>query len=201
MDSNSESSQSTAQADNRNVLGQSSNLAQGGSSITNIDSRADNRASYQTDASTQIDSRSSYQADNRSSYQADNSTTTTTNYALDGDVANRAIGSASDNLAASLGFGTSALNLGGKSISAASDNLTASLGFGTGALTKAFSFAGDALNSLTKGQDRALDSVADSNSMVKDAYADAKGRGAMTDNITIGALALAALVAFAAIKK
>lgn len=149
MDSESSSAQSTSQADNRNVLGQGATQAQGGSSVFQSDNRADNRSSTQIDNSI--------------------------SYALDGDVANRAIDSASS-------------------------GLTASLGFGTGALTKAFEFAGNSLKSLADGQDRALDSVADSNSMVKDAYADAKGRGAMTDNITIAALALAGLVAFAAVK-
>lgn len=87
-----------------------------------------------------------------------------------------------------------------RAIDSSTKNLDMSLNFGTGAMTKTIGFAGDALKSIVTGQDRALDAVADSNSMVKDAYADAKGRGAMTDQITIAAIALAGLVAFAAVK-
>lgn len=87
-----------------------------------------------------------------------------------------------------------------RAIDSSIKNLDMSLNFGTGAMTKTIGFAGDALKSIVTGQDRALDAVADSNSMVKDAYADAKGRGAMTDQITIAALALAGLVAFTAVR-
>lgn len=137
MDSESSSSQSTSQADNRNVLGEAAILAQSGSSVTQIDNRV--------------------------------------NYALDGDVANAAIKGSTENL--------------GKSLT-----------FASGAMTKSYDFAGVALAAVQQSGNRALDSLAQSNSMVKDAYADAKGRGALTDQITIGALALAGLMAFAAIK-
>lgn len=117
------------------------------------------------------------QADNRQNYQTDNSTSIS--YALDGDVANTAM--------------TTTAN-------AAVRNLDASLTFGTGALDRAFSFGGSALADVMTGEKRALDMVANSNSMVKDAYADAKGRGAMTDKITMGALAMAGIVALMALK-
>jgi hypothetical protein len=151
MDSQSSSAQTTAQSDNRNVLGQGALQAQGGSTVV----QADNRANYQTDNST--------------------SNSTTISYALDGDVANRAIRSASDNLGASLDFAS-------------------------GAMTKSYGFSGQALAAVIQGENRALDSVAQSNDLVKNAYADAKGRGALTDKITIGAIAMAGLVAFAALK-
>jgi hypothetical protein len=169
MDSQSSSAQTTAQSDNRNVLGQGALQAQGGSTVV----QADNRANYQTDNST--------------------SNSTTISYALDGEVANRAIRSASDNLGASLDF--------------ASGNMTKGYGFGgqaldfaSGAMTKSYGFSGQALAAVIQGENRALDSVAQSNDLVKNAYADAKGRGALTDKITIGAIAMAGLVAFAALK-
>jgi len=48
---------------------------------------------------------------------------------------------------------------------------------------------------------RALDTFTATNELVKDAYADAKGRGALTDKILMGAIAAMAVVAFMAVKK
>jgi hypothetical protein len=203
MDSQSSSAQTTAQSDNRNVLGQGALQAQGGSTVV----QADNRANYQTD------NRANYQTDNRANYQTDNSTSnsTTISYALDGEVANRAILSASDNLGASLDFAsgnmTKGYGFGGQALDFASRNMTKGYGFGgqaldfaSGAMTKSYGFSGQALAAVIQGENRALDSVAQSNDLVKNAYADAKGRGALTDKITIGAIAMAGLVAFAALK-
>ena len=47
----------------------------------------------------------------------------------------------------------------------------------------------------------ALDFVQASQNQVADAYAEAKGRGVLTDWILIGAIAMAGLVAFQAVKK
>lgn len=58
----------------------------------------------------------------------------------------------------------------------------------------AFSFA-------QKSQSVALDSLNVQANLIKDAYADAKGRGALTDKILIGAIAVSGLVAVMAIKK
>ena len=123
--SSSTTQASTSQQDNRNVLGNGSMLAQGGSSV---------------------------------------SVTT-----LDGDVAKAAIASGTKNLDLSLNF---AQAFGGKS----------------------FDFAKSSMG-------QALDSLKDQSSLVKDAYADAKGRGALTDKILIGAIAMSGLVAIAALRK
>lgn len=69
-----------------------------------------------------------------------------------------------------------------------------SFDFGTTALTKSLTFA------ATSNQ-QALDTLKETSSLVKDAYADAKGRGAMTDKILIGAVAMAGLVAIMALRK
>ena len=77
---------------------------------------------------------------------------------------------------------------------AAIENLKQSLSFGSTALNKAFGFGVDT-------QKTALDSLNTQANLVKDAYADAKGRGALTDKILIGAIAMAGIVAFAAVRK
>lgn len=94
-------------------------------------------------------------------------------HTLDAEVANRAISATSD-----------------ISIKA----LDASLDFSDTAQGKAYKFA-------KESQGTALDSLKTTTSLVKDAYADAKGRGALTDKILIGALVMAGLVAIAAVQK
>ncbi|WP_341904014.1 hypothetical protein [Polaromonas sp. YR568] len=80
-----------------------------------------------------------------------------------------------------------------KTTDAAVKNLNASLTFGADALTKAFTFGVDS-------QAAALASLDSQANLVKDAYADAKGRGALTDKILIGAIAMAGIVAFTAVR-
>lgn len=65
-----------------------------------------------------------------------------------------------------------------------------------------------ALNVLNKGftaqstqASNALKALDSTTSLVKNAYEDAKGRGQYTDLITMGAIAMAGLVAFNAVKK
>lgn len=85
-----------------------------------------------------------------------------------------------------------------------------------GAIKNAFDFAGavsaggfdlqkttlaKSLDFASSSQRQALDSLNTTSNLVKDAYADAKGRGAMTDQILLGSVAMAGLVAFAALKK
>ncbi|MGC1173122.1 hypothetical protein [Polaromonas sp.] len=78
-------------------------------------------------------------------------------------------------------------------ISNAGTNLEAALGFAKEFTGKAFGFS-------TDSQKTALDSLDTQANLVKDAYADAKGRGALTDKILIGAIAMAGIVAFAAVR-
>ena len=102
---------------------------------------------------------------------AENSTVNVTT--LDAQVANHAISATSD-----------------VSIKA----LDASLDFSDAAQGKAYKFAAESQNT-------ALDSLLTTSSLVKDAYADAKGRGALTDKILIGTVVMIGLVALAAVKK
>lgn len=50
-------------------------------------------------------------------------------------------------------------------------------------------------------QSQVLDSLSSQTDLVKDAYSEAKGRGALTDKILIGAIAMSGLVAIAALRK
>lgn len=74
-----------------------------------------------------------------------------------------------------------------------------------GAIKNAFDFAGQtagqSFSFATESNRQALDSLNVTSNLVKDAYADAKGRGALTDKILIGAIAVSGLVALFAIRK
>lgn len=63
-----------------------------------------------------------------------------------------------------------------------------------GAIENAFKFAASA-------QAAAVGTIQETSKLVSDAYAEAKGRGTMTDYILIGSLAVAGLVAVTALRK
>jgi len=60
---------------------------------------------------------------------------------------------------------------------------------------------GRSFDFAVQANSQALDSLNTTSNLVKDAYADAKGRGAMTDKILIGSVVMAGLVAIAALRK
>jgi len=135
---------------------------------------------------------------------------------LDGDVANRAISAvneasfnALDFGAAALNFGsntvTKALNFGGDALAFADASAQRSQQMAYNTVQDALATSSDAFNkALSFGAGatgRALDSLASTENLVKDAYADAKGRGALTDYIILGAIAVMGVVAFMAVKK
>lgn len=81
-----------------------------------------------------------------------------------------------------------------------------------GAINRAFDFGDSALSQTGDIVKRALQfgldsqsassaAMAKSTSVLADAYNDAKGRGALTDYILIGAIAMAGIVAYSAVKK
>lgn len=76
-----------------------------------------------------------------------------------------------------------------------------SLDFANSNVGKAFNFGGRALDYATEAQAKAAKSMEAQGSLIAAAYSDAKGRGALTDKILIGAVAMAGLVALFAIKK
>ena len=85
--------------------------------------------------------------------------------------------------------------LGEGSISAENSTVTV---LDNGAIAGAFDFSkAIAEGALAFG----LKSQSDSAKTMADAYNDAKGRGALTDYILIGAIAMAGIVAFSAVKR
>ncbi|MES2482970.1 MAG: hypothetical protein V4609_13305 [Pseudomonadota bacterium] len=79
-------------------------------------------------------------------------------------------------------------------ITASTDDLKAALNYSDHVTGRAFDFAAGAQNT-------ALDSLNREAALINTAYADAKGRGALTDKILIGSLVMAGLVALAALRK
>ncbi|AVS74490.1 hypothetical protein C8240_11135 [Paracidovorax cattleyae] len=144
---------------------------------------------------------------------------------------NGALDFANDSLAGALGFGEHAMRMASDAnadaLAFADSNATRNsqmaynvvgdaLGSSDAAMSRALTFGANALdaavgsseNALSRAlsfgntaMDRAYGTLADSQNLVKDAYADAKGRGALTDKMIMGAIAAMAVVAFAAIKK
>jgi hypothetical protein len=118
------------------------------------------------------------------------------------DFGGQALDTANESMLAALGFGGKALDA---ALDASADalafadanstrNTLASYNFASDALGGSFSFGTNALNKAFQAADGAT-------ALVKDAYADAKGRGALTDKILMGAIAAMAVVALMAVKK
>lgn len=125
--------------------------------------------------------------------------------------------------AAALSFGSDALGFGSEALKSNNATTSKALDFGADALagswdfgkaamrnasdtmSDAFGFAQTAMQRATtfadSGADRAADLLVRNSNLVKDAYADAKGRGAMTDKIMIAAVVVAGLVGLAAVWK
>lgn len=174
--SDSRTSQSTYQQDNRRVIGQGGASAEGGSTVTinALDGEALN-------AMLDFGGKQSKQVF---------------------DFGGRALDMTSETVLAALGFGgdamKAAMNANSDALAFADANsarqTAASYNFATDALGEAFGFGGNALNKAFSTMDNAT-------SLVKDAYADAKGRGALTDKILMGAIAAMAVVALMAVKK
>lgn len=112
--------------------------------------------------------------------------------------------------------GNQAFALAGKAVSEAgagqarvldfgADALSGALGFGDAQNARVLDFGADALAAAfqygAEANTQAQDAIGQTASLVKNAYEDAKGRGAMTDYILIGAILVMGLVAWGAIKK
>jgi hypothetical protein len=98
-----------------------------------------------------------------------------------------------------------ALDFGDSALSKSMQTTANALSFATNANDSAMDVVGSStrrvLDFATTANAQALDSLSATASFVKDSYADAKGRGAMTDKILIGSVVMAGLVALAAIRK
>lgn len=143
------------------------------------------------------------QTDNRKvlgqgSLNAENSTINQTSYSLDNGAIATSFDSQNKTVEGAFDFGSKVLDNSATTVKDAlaygADSQDSAYSFSSGAVSKAFSFAEDA-------NSRALDSLNTTANLVKDSYADAKGRGALTDQILIGAIAMAGLVAYTAVRK
>lgn len=158
----------------------------------------------------------SWQQDNRRvigehGVSAENSTVTI--QALDGEALNNSLLFANNAVERAFDFGgesvAGALGFGGKALAAALDASSDALAFAdqnsARQTTAAYNFSTDALGGALSFGSSALNKAANafevSTGLVKDAYADAKGRGALTDKILIGAIVSMAVVAYASVKK
>lgn len=110
-----------------------------------------------------------------------------------------------DALSGALQFGelamTNVTNIADSSIEASAANARASAKTAQSAIDTASDTFGSALQFGAGTIAKAFDQVSETGAFVKDAYADAKGRGALTDKILIGALIAMAVVAIYAGRK
>lgn len=174
--SRSSTTQNVWQQDNRRVIGQGGVSAEGGSQVTinALDGEVINRM---------------FDFEGKQSGQVF-------------DFGGRALDLTADMVNEALGFGGDAMRI-------AADSQQDALAFAEStnrvAQQNSYNFAGDALGGAlgfgTAAMKKAFNAADQTAAMVKDAYADAKGRGALTDKILIGAVLAMAVVAFAAVKK
>lgn len=172
--SSSNTRQDVYQVDNRRVIGQGGVSAEGGSNVTITTNTLDANAI------------------NRAFGFGDSALTLVGGTVADalgfGEYAMRAVADAN---ADALAFAdANATRNSQMAYNALGDALASS----DAALSQAFRFGGNALGA-------AFDTLDSTQNLVKDAYADAKGRGALTDKMIMGAIAAMAVVAFAAIQK
>ena len=107
-----------------------------------------------------------------------------------------------DSLSGALGFGDAQ---NARVLDFGADSLSGALGFGDAQNARVLDFGADALSAAfafgKTANTQAQDAMSATANLVKDAYADAKGRGALTDKMIMVAIAAMALVAFMAVKK
>ncbi len=214
--SDSETSTETNQYDQRTVLGEGSNNAQGGSTLTNY------TTTNVVDAGTVA---ASFDFANSAGGAAFDTVTRTVGGAL--DFANDALVTSVDAISTAntgaLNLATDSLALGQYTIGANVGVINSAFDFASDAadradsssrasMTKAFDFGGDALGSVADAFRNALGFAANNaadaqggmqftQQLTADAYNDAKGRGAWTDKIILGAVVAMAVVAYMAVRK
>lgn len=172
----SSNSQATNQTDNRRVIGQGGVSAEGGSNVT--------IQALDADVINQMFGFAGQQSKQVFDFGA------------------QALDFSNETVANAFGFGKDALRAVGDVTSDAlafadsnsTRNTLASYNFASDALGGSFAFGSNALN-------KAFNAAEGATALVKDAYADAKGRGALTDKILMGAIAAMAVVALMAVKK
>lgn len=165
------------------------------------------------------------QSDNRrvvgeNGISAENSAVSVVNNSLDANVVAAALQAMGTNSTAGFQFGSEVLSntlgFGGDALNAALDASSDALAFADSNSSRnsalAYNFFGDALNTSENAigrafsvgaaaLDKSFSNLGETQQLVADAYADAKGRGALTDKILMGAIAAMAVVAFVAVGK
>jgi hypothetical protein len=213
-DSNSSSSNTTNYVDSRKVLGQGANFADNGASLTvnntTTDAGALRLAGGVLDAGI-----NSINVNNAKAFN------------FGSDALSGGLDFAKDSNTKAFNFGSEAIAANTGLVSGiykfADKQTSKDLSFGTDLFSGALSFAqnantqahNDQQNSLATAENAmgaalkygasqtagALDSLNTSADLVKNAYADAKGRGAMTDYLLMAAIGVAGLVAWSALRK
>ena len=171
-DSNSQTDQSTSYTDNREVLGEGANHAENGSTINNFE--LDNGAI--SDA-FRFAGHTVTQAFNFGDHALDS------NVAVTNDALHFADNTVNDALAANAAAMRIAANSQAEALSFADSAQKTSARAQTAALDTAADSMAGALAYSGRQTAVALDSLTGSANLVKDAYADAKGRGALTDKL------------------
>jgi hypothetical protein len=215
-DSNSESSQATNYSDSRMVLGQDAINAQSGATVNS--STTTNTTNYALDGGA-ISGALNLGSDALafgSDALASNNKTSGNAFDLVGGVLNEALGFGTKTVNSSFDFANSALadslaneryaqqqaaQQASDAIAFAQASSAQSAAAQKQALDAATGSMADALAYGGKQTAIALDSLNGSAELVKNAYADAKGRGAMTDYLLMAAIGVAGLVAYSALRK
>jgi len=180
-DSNSTTQQTTKQTDNRRVIGQNGISNEGGSVAVTSNT-------YSTTLDGEVIN-SALKSVNQATTSSANATMSAITSSLGfGKAAMTAVANAQKD---ALDFAASTSKANN---TMAYNAMTDALSAGSGAFSSALSFA-------DKQSARAFDSLNSTETLVANAYADAKGRGALTDKILIGSIVAMAVVAFAAIQK
>ncbi|GKT19559.1 hypothetical protein AVHY2522_22925 [Acidovorax sp. SUPP2522] len=208
--SNSRSEATTWQQDNRRVIGEHGVSAEGGSTVNytvnSLDKDVVNRAfDYGRDVSRDAFDFGRDALDFGSDALGFASDSQGRAYGLAGS----ALDTVNDALANSLDFGKYGIramaDANADALGFASDNANRYATINANLYADALASNSDAVKSvLTLGGGLLSDGfsmIGATNNLVKDAYADAKGRGALTDKMIMAAIAAMAIVAFMAVRK
>lgn len=199
-DSNSNTSTETNQTDNRMVLGEGSINAGGGSTVNNT-TTTNNTVSDSgaiSDAFKFGNNALDFAGNtvDRSLQFAERNTNRVLDFAGTSQERSYAFATAANNRAASAiaQAGADSMAFAAQTSAQSTAAQRAALEVAQGSMSEALAFGG-------RQTAVALDSLNGSANLVKDAYSDAKGRGALTDKILMVAIAMAGVIAFTAVKR
>jgi hypothetical protein len=219
--SSSQANQTSNYTDGRTVLGQGANW---GSTLDSNNSTAfTTKNSGNTTTTSTFSTKDSGNTtstfatkDSGNTTNTNSGNTTITSNALDNGAIGASFDSTNQTVSQAFKFGTNALGFGSNALSFGSNALAGALSATGDAVGSALAFAQHAQDAsmsansytlaaaLAYGQKQtasALDSLNTSAQMIDTAYADAKGRGAMTDYLLLAAIVVCGFVAYRASRK